>query len=222
MKLNAQAPSGHGTLAAAHVLFNEMGFEGEEINFHTLSGVLRVVKTDNGLQMDFPRGNPHDVVLTEGIEYKVSDAFGISHKRFVNTAFCDVTNKLIIELEHHSLIKTAKIPSADELLTIQWPVNVRGIVLTAPYLEDKDRYSECDFVSRYFSPWNGIPEDPVNGSSHTMLPLYYQRHFNKSKFKAYAASKRSGLLWLEVCGKIVKISGFASTVLKGKINLPRL
>lgn len=209
-------------MAAAHVLINEENYKGSDIKFHTLSGVLRVVKTEDGLQMEFPSGNPQDVTLSESIEYKLSDAFGISHKRFVNTAFCDRTNKLIVELDDHQWIKEAKVPSYNELVSIEWPVNVRGIALTAPYLDDKTRHEGCDFVSRYFSPWNGIPEDPVNGSSHTMLPIYYQRHFKKTKFKAYAASKRSGLLWLEICGKIMKISGFASTVLKGKINLPRL
>lgn len=167
--------------------------------------------------MQFPLGNPSDVTLDDVVLNEMSNSFNISKDSIRHTSFCPKTNKLIVELDDPKDVFSASIPSSSSLMDIKWPCNVRGISLTS---EVKDgSLNGCDFMSRYFSPWNGIPEDPVNGSSHTALVLYYQKRFpNKKLLKAYAASKRTGILYLEIKDESsVYISGVASTVLRGEI-----
>jgi predicted PhzF superfamily epimerase YddE/YHI9 len=80
----------------------------------------------------------------------------------------------------------------------------------------------CDFMTRYFSPWNGIPEDPVNGSSHTLLPYYYSSKLNKTCMKSHAASSRGGYLRLTIDAEQkdrIFIAGNATTVLQGTLRL---
>lgn len=77
---------------------------------------------------------------------------------------------------------------------------------------------EYDFVSRFFGPNVGVPEDPVTGSSHCMLASYWETRLQKSRFHAYQASKRGGELWVEISGERCFISGKAITVFKGALN----
>jgi len=91
--------------------------------------------------------------------------------------------------------------------------------------------SEADFYSRYFAPWNGIDEDPVNGSSHTVLAAYWARRLRKTALRATQCSKRGGELLLRVpnptdgggwaAGARVSIAGHAAFVLAGTLQLPR-
>ena len=74
-----------------------------------------------------------------------------------------------------------------------------------------------DFVSRFFAPASGVAEDPVTGSSHTVLAPYWARRLGKTSFTAYQASARGGVLYLKLAGDRVKISGRAVTVIKGEI-----
>lgn len=78
-----------------------------------------------------------------------------------------------------------------------------------------------DFVSRYFSPWNGIPEDPVNGSGHTLQAVYWGNKLGKKELKAYQLSKRGGELFMTLNDEDFNmyLSGYAVTVLEGKIFL---
>ncbi|XP_068587009.1 phenazine biosynthesis-like domain-containing protein 1 [Cebidichthys violaceus] len=83
-----------------------------------------------------------------------------------------------------------------------------------------DNQPGYDFYSRYFAPWNGIPEDPVTGSAHTVLGSYWSKKLGKNKMLAYQCSSRGGELELEVRddGRI-NISGQSITVLQGTITL---
>jgi PhzF family phenazine biosynthesis protein len=90
---------------------------------------------------------------------------------------------------------------------------VKGVSLNT---NDSDEY---DIVSRYFTPWNGINEDPVNGSSHTVLSVYWANKLNKKKLKAYQASVRGGEMELEILeSNRVAMKGYAVTVMEGKLK----
>ncbi|XP_034385410.1 phenazine biosynthesis-like domain-containing protein 1 isoform X3 [Cyclopterus lumpus] len=95
---------------------------------------------------------------------------------------------------------------------------VKGLILTMK--GSPDNQPGYDFYSRYFAPWNGIPEDPVTGSAHTVLGSYWSKQLGKNKMLAYQCSSRGGELELEVRddGRI-NISGQSVTVLQGTITL---
>ena len=79
---------------------------------------------------------------------------------------------------------------------------------------------DCDFVSRYFAPSKGIPEDPVTGRAHTVLIPYWSRRLGKSKMFARQISRRGGELWCEDRGARVGIAGRAIQYLEGRIQVP--
>jgi predicted PhzF superfamily epimerase YddE/YHI9 len=92
--------------------------------------------------------------------------------------------------------------------------NVRGTIITAPG-------DEVDFVSRFFAPRVGVPEDPVTGSAHTSLTPYWSRRLNKNHLAAIQLSKRQGTLSLKLNGDRVEISGKTVTYLEGRMYLNR-
>ena len=89
---------------------------------------------------------------------------------------------------------------------------MRGVIVTSR--ADSRGY---DFVSRFFAPGSGVPEDPVTGSAHCALGTYWQARLGKSNFVAYQASPRGGVVRVRVVGERVKLGGKAVTVLRGEL-----
>jgi predicted PhzF superfamily epimerase YddE/YHI9 len=88
----------------------------------------------------------------------------------------------------------------------------RGVIVTS-----RSSSPDYDFVSRFFAPAVGVDEDPVTGSSHTVLVPYWAKKLGKSEFTAYQASARGGILRLRLVGDRVKIAGRAVTVIRGEL-----
>lgn len=88
----------------------------------------------------------------------------------------------------------------------------RGVIVTSQATS-----AGFDFVSRYFAPGAGIPEDPVTGSSHCCLGPYWSQRLNKDVFTAYQASARGGVVRVQVRGARVALSGQAVTVFRGEL-----
>jgi predicted PhzF superfamily epimerase YddE/YHI9 len=78
---------------------------------------------------------------------------------------------------------------------------------------------QVDFVSRFFGPAKGVPEDPVTGSAHCTLIPYWAKRLGKKKLHAHQVSSRGGELWCEDRGDRVTISGKAVRYLEGSIYL---
>eukprot|EP01104_Vermistella_antarctica_P007226 TRINITY_DN1798_c0_g2_i4.p1 TRINITY_DN1798_c0_g2~~TRINITY_DN1798_c0_g2_i4.p1 ORF type:complete len:398 (+),score=56.72 TRINITY_DN1798_c0_g2_i4:623-1816(+) len=152
-----------------------------------------------------PSPRPHPVPWPP---QRILDGFGLPHDcegAVVQTSFCQKTKKLLVAVDSLALILRAVV-HCDRLLAIDFPDScpVRGVALTTsnklatttlPSLSDPQParcYSKYDFVSRYFSPWNGIPEDPVTGSAHTCLAAYWSRKLGKDDLLAFQASARGG------------------------------
>jgi predicted PhzF superfamily epimerase YddE/YHI9 len=89
----------------------------------------------------------------------------------------------------------------------------RGLIVTAP------GDGTCDFVSRFFAPQSGVPEDPVTGSAHCALAPYWSARLAKPHLHARQISTRGGELWCELAGPRVKIAGHATRYLHGEIFL---
>lgn len=192
---------GHATLASAHVLHQHLGFQGPEIVFHSQSGPLRVLReTDGRLTLDFPSRPPQPLTgHPDGL------ADGLRATPLQVLAGPDLIAVFNSEAEVRSLR-----PDQARLAQVEY----RGIIATAPAAD-----SETDFVSRFFGPRVGVPEDPVTGSAHTTLIPYWAARLGKNTLKARQVSARGGELWCELLGERVHISGYAVTYLRGEIEV---
>jgi predicted PhzF superfamily epimerase YddE/YHI9 len=188
---------GHATLASAFVLFERYGAEGD-LTFHTRKGELSVRRSAEGLlRMDFPALPAESADPPEGM----LAALGGSPAEVL--------------LADDFLVSYADERAVRELapdFTALRGVGARGVIVTAPG-------DTVDFVSRFFAPDLGIPEDPVTGSAHCTLAPYWAEHLGKSKLHARQVSRRGGELWCELRGERVEISGNAVLYLSGSINV---
>ena len=194
---------GHATLATAHILW-EAGLlaRDEEARFQTLSGLL-TARRDGGLvELDFPARPPlpqppawaDDVVGALGLK---PVSIGMS------------AEDILFEAADEKAVRGVE-PDFGALRSLP----ARGVIVTSR--SSDGRY---DFVSRFFAPAVGVNEDPVTGSSHTVLVPFWARRLGKTSFTAFQASARGGVLHLRLAGDRVKIAGRAVTVISGQLHV---
>ncbi|PZR70995.1 MAG: isomerase [Chthoniobacterales bacterium] len=190
---------GHATLASAHVIFEILGRRRDMVNFQSRSGELTVDRVDDRLVLDFPaqpaKACSPPKKLAEGLRAKPAALF--KNRDYV----------AVFERQEDVL---AIAPDLETLATL----DAQGVVVTAPG-------HDCDFVSRYFAPAAGIPEDPVTGSTHCALIPYWSKRLGKRELLARQLSKRGGELFCEDRGERVGIGGKAVTYAEGSIHLDR-
>ncbi|MCR5889494.1 PhzF family phenazine biosynthesis protein [Hymenobacter sp. J193] len=191
---------GHATLASAHVLYQHRGFVGPEIVFHSQSGPLRVSRAEAGrLTLDFPARPPQPISLhPEGL------LDGLRATPLQLLAGPDLVCVFGSEDEVRALR-----PDMAHLIKVEY----RAVIATAPGPEG------IDFVSRFFGPRVGVPEDPVTGSAHTTLVPYWAARLGKTHLHARQVSARGGDLWCELRDDRVLMSGHAVTYLRGEIEV---
>jgi PhzF family phenazine biosynthesis protein len=191
---------GHGTLASAHLLW-EQGILPKDAPalFHTKSGLLTVLFKDDWLEMDLPAASFSPVTLPE-------ELVQILNIQPINAAYAE--DRYIIELKTEAEVKNAR----PDIKTLS---NYDPVVLTS--LASAESY--YDFVSRTFAPSVGIDEDPVTGSSHCSLTPYYAEKLKRNGFQCSQLSKRTGHLKVVLAGSRVLISGKAVTVFEGHLLL---
>ncbi|MGW8314368.1 MAG: PhzF family phenazine biosynthesis protein [Bacteroidales bacterium] len=191
---------GHATLASAHVLFFHHGISGKRIEFDSpRSGLLAVEREGEMLTLDFPADH------IEEVEHP--DVW----RRAMGTTPLQVfrgRSDYLLLYDGQEVIAEMK----PDLGTLK-ELGGRGVIITA-------RGSGTDFVSRFFAPGAGIDEDPVTGSAHTTLAVYWSKVLEKSTMSARQLSERGGELRCEVRGDRVRISGRAVTYLTGEIEVP--
>ena len=190
---------GHATLAAAFVLFEMLGYQKDTINFYSQSGLLKVARDGAYIAMDFPSWKPERLTdypeeLIKGLG--ITGHLGVYKNR-----------DYIIELETEK-----DIIAVNPDFNLLNKIDVIGIIVTAPGIN-------CDFVSRFFAPNCGVPEDPVTGSAHSQLIPFWSEKLNKHKLHAFQLSKRGGALWCEQKGDRVIIKGKCVFYMKGEISI---
>lgn len=189
---------GHATLASAWVLLQILAPERNSVRFETrFSGALTVVREGDRLAMDFPALVPWPSadlpgILVEGLRKSPSKVVQVQDNYFA-----------IFESEE----EVRNIRPNFRMLEKLHPA---GVAVTAP---GKD----ADFVSRYFAPSYGIPEDPVTGSTHSSLAPYWAERLGKPSLHARQLSERGGELWCEVESNRVIIKGNAVLTLRGEL-----
>jgi len=188
---------GHATLASAHVIFHHLGYPEPDISFQSKSGELRAARKGPLIYLDFPAVVPLPVptpdALIKGLGKKPKEVF---KGRDYLAVFGDEADVVSIEPDFSELGK----------------LDCLGIIATA-------KGASCDFVSRFFAPRAGIPEDPVTGSAHTLLIPFWARRLEKNVLRAVQVSKRKGELFCEFLGERVLIGGRAVTFLQGTIEI---
>lgn len=188
---------GHATLASAHIIFKHLEPGRQSVSFDTKSGELVVTRDGDLLSMDFPSRTPEPVsrhaLLENALGGEILETWG----------------------------------ARDYLVVYGSEEEVRALKPNMSLLMDIDRFAviatatgkDSDFVSRFFAPAKGVPEDPVTGSAHcTLIPFWAKRYGKKSLF-ARQVSARGGELWCEDRGARVRISGKAAEFLQGQIEI---
>ena len=190
---------GHATLASAHVLWEEDQLKNDETaRFHTRSGILTAVKQGELIWLDFPATPPQPADKLAQLERSL----GTAAVYIGRTQF-----DYLVELDSETAVRTIT-PNLGDLAAL----SARGVIVTA--LSDDPRY---DFVSRFFAPGAGVPEDPVTGSAHCGLGPFWGAKLNKTELTGYQASSRGGTVVVQLDGARVRLGGQAVTVLRGEL-----
>ncbi|MSP82804.1 MAG: PhzF family phenazine biosynthesis protein [Alphaproteobacteria bacterium] len=192
---------GHATLAAGHVVLHSIDPARKAVLFDTLSGKLGVQRDGDLLALDFPTRPPEPLATPPaGLAAALRAAVVETHRAGDNLLVVLGSEAAVRELDPDMRALAA----LDERL---------GYIVTAAG-------TTVDFVSRYFAPQYGIPEDPVTGSAHCTLTPYWAKRLGKTRLEARQVSRRGGALTCTLLGDRVSIAGGAVTYLTGTLDVP--
>jgi len=189
---------GHATLATGYVLFNELGVEGDALRFDSRSGPLAVLRENGRLALDFPAEAPASAEVPG-----LAAALG----RAPEAMLASPSGNAIAVYDSEAAVRAL----APDFAAIA-ALDAKGVIATAPG-------ESADFVSRYFAPRVGIPEDPVTGSAHCDLTPYWAERLDKTRLLAHQVSARGGVLYCRLAGDRVIIAGDAVKYLEGIIEI---
>ncbi|MEU7001102.1 PhzF family phenazine biosynthesis isomerase [Nonomuraea sp. NPDC046570] len=192
---------GHATLATAHVLYSTGAATGP-LHFETKGGILTVNQATDGLIiMDFPAKEVTPATVPEGLEKALGAKVLSAHRNQFD---------LLLELESDAAVAslTPDIPALSK-------VDVRGVIVTA----QADAERDADYVSRFFAPRVGVPEDPVTGSAHCALAPYWSARLGRPHLTGTQLSARGGTIQTTTRGDRVDLAGHAVTILSGNLHI---
>lgn len=191
---------GHATLASAHVLWQDgLLAPDAEARFHTRSGLLTAVRQGDWIRMDFPAKPEQPAPAPDGLE----QALGVRPVYTGRSLF-----DWVVEVESEAVVR-ALTPDMGMLAK----VDARGVIVTA-----RAEGGGYDFVSRFFAPRVGVPEDPVTGSAHCALAPFWAARLGRDALTGFQASRRGGIVQVRVAGDRVMLGGQAVTVMRGELT----
>jgi PhzF family phenazine biosynthesis protein len=196
---------GHATLATAAVLHAD-GLAGAQMRFDTLGGILPARVSDDGIvTLDFPAATMTERPPVDGL----AAALGAEPAAlFATGALRDV----LAVFDDEDAVRVLA-PRFDALAEVTRREDIRGVTATAAAAADAGH----DFVSRFFSPADGVPEDPVTGSAHCALAPFWSARLGGTRLVGRQLSARGGVVHTELAGDRVLLSGRAVTVLDGML-----
>lgn len=194
---------GHATLATAHVLWESGRLSrGAQARFHTRSGLLTADRQEDGwIVLDFPATPPEVAEAPEGL----AQALGATPRWTGRSRF-----DLVVELADPDTVQSLT-PDIARLAALP----CRGIIVTAQGAPAGA--PGVDFVSRFFGPASGVPEDPVTGSAHCALGPLWASRLGRNNLFARQVSRRGGEIRVSVVGDRVRLAGQAVTILRGQL-----
>ncbi len=188
---------GHATLASGYVVMTFLDASRKSVRFDSPSGELVVRRDGDWYQLDFPSRPPEECVAPEGlVEALGCDPAGIFKSRDHLVLLRDQDEVLAVE------------PDMERMRQ----VDCFSAIMTAPG-------DDCDFVSRFFAPRAGVPEDPVTGSSHCTLTPFWAKRLGKTSLSAQQLSSRGGVIKCELQDDRVLMGGQAVLYLQGRISI---
>jgi predicted PhzF superfamily epimerase YddE/YHI9 len=193
---------GHGTLAAAHILWEAgVADPAAPIAFHTRAGELGAVRDGDRIVLDFPMLVEHAALPPDGLlaALGIVDAGYVGRNRF----------DYLVEVEHEQTVRGLR-PDMSALARIE----TRGVIVTSRAADP-----DVDFVSRFFAPATGIAEDHATGSAHCCLAVFWGRRLERTRLTARQLSPRGASFALELAGDRVRIGGEAVTVSDGRLTV---
>jgi predicted PhzF superfamily epimerase YddE/YHI9 len=190
---------GHATLASAAVVMERLEPGRTTVVFHSASGPLTVNRVGAGYVMDFPARPSERIAPPSGLV----EALGAVPVEVFGNAF----NYLAL-LESPQVLRQLS-PDMTAIARIDRP----GVIVTA------SGDQQFDFISRYFAPAKGIPEDPVTGAAHCMLTPYWAQRLGKTTFRAFQASRRGGEVICRLKGDRVELEGACVFYLEGEVEI---
>lgn len=188
---------GHATLASAWVVLNRLEPERDRVTFHSKSGPLTVSRDGERLALDFPAIAVEPAAPHAALAAALGATPRALHPGFLWLAEFD---------------REAQVRALQPDFAALGKLDAHGVIATA-------RGTDCDFVSRFFAPAIGIPEDPVTGSAHCRLVPYWAERLGKTRLFARQVSARGGELWCELQGERVVMAGHAALYLEGTIEV---
>jgi PhzF family phenazine biosynthesis protein len=188
---------GHATLATAHILFRHLLPGRDRLAFSTRSGTLTVTREGELLSMDFPARPASEVEITDALVAALGRRPAKAYR----------ARDLMAVFDSESDVRDLQ-PDFQRVTAL----DAFAVIATAPG-------KEVDFVSRFFAPAKGIPEDPVTGSAHCTLIPYWAARLGKTELTARQLSRRGGELYCRLRGERVDIAGRAVEYLRGEITL---
>jgi PhzF family phenazine biosynthesis protein len=195
---------GHATLAAAHVVLADDSLDAA--TFHTRSGPLTVRRTADGLAMDLPRipwsAVAQDDEVTAVLRAEPAELFSVRQTHGARYLLARFETAAAVRLLRPDTARMGEELGAN-------------IIVTAPAEQ-----AGVDFVSRFFAPASGVPEDPVTGSAHCTLAPFWAERLGKRRLVAHQLSRRGGELICKVHGDGVTLVGHCADYLQGRITVP--
>lgn len=191
---------GHATLATAHALWETGRLAPDrDALFDTRSGRLTASRREELIELDFP-STPADAA--PAFVTNLAEALGAEPAWAGRSIFdlmavfgaADDVRALVPDM-----VRLAELPA-------------RGVIVTAPADDGVH-----DFVSRFFAPASGVPEDPVTGSAHCALGPFWADRLGKARLLGYQASARGGTVRVEQAGTRVRLAGHAVTVFTAEL-----
>jgi len=190
---------GHATLASAHALWETGAVSADQaIEFDTRSGVLSACRSDEWIELDFPSTPEEEATCNIDLDRGLG-----ATPIYVGKSTFD----FLVEVPSEQVVREIE----PDFIVIERAA-ARGIIVTAQATTEG-----YDFVSRFFAPQSGVPEDPVTGSSHCCLAPYWARRLGKDEMVGYQASERGGTVRVRVEGSRVVLGGQAVTVFDAEL-----
>jgi predicted PhzF superfamily epimerase YddE/YHI9 len=189
---------GHGTVAAAHVLWDTAALDPADIaSFVTASGPITASRVDKSIFLTLRPGRVEEVEAPPSLRDAVPTSF--------QSVWRTPLDYLLV------LESPSEVTQLEPVMDAVAAVNTRGVIITA---EGGD---SVDFTSRFFAPSIGLPEDSVTGSAHASLAPFWATRLGKTALRARQASERGGYLDLRVFDDTVQVGGPAVTVSRGEL-----
>ncbi|HTQ12754.1 MAG TPA: PhzF family phenazine biosynthesis protein [Rhizomicrobium sp.] len=199
---------GHATLASAWLVFEELEPALKRVDFSTRSGILSVERGADGRHVMSMPSDPLEPFEDAVLAREVGEALGTAPPSQL------VRSRYLIGVWNEAA-KVRALRGCGDIARVLRPLGLWGCIATAP--GDRDDSGGYDFVSRFFAPDKGVPEDPVTGSAHCALTPYWSGRLGKTVMKARQASPRGGDLICTHAGERTILAGPCALYMRGEI-----